>query len=108
MFRRVILMVGLALSALSAEAVGQVDLGAPPVTAERQKQAQKDLAAGQRLLKKGRFEAALTKLQAAYAVEPTGAALLGIALAERETDRSAEAHRSYEKVLAGPAGELTP
>ena len=107
MYRRVILIVGLAVSALSAEAVAQVDLGAPTPTAERQRQAQKDLAAGQRLLKKGRFEAALSKLQAAYAVEPTGAALLGIALAERETDRPAEAHRSYERLLAGSAVELT-
>src|SRR5579862_918528 len=108
MFRRMILIAALAVSAGSAQAVAQVDLGPPPPAGERQRQAQKDLAAGQRLLKKGRFEAALTKVQAAYAVEPTGAALLGIAVAERETDRPAEAYRSYERLLAGPVAELTP
>ena len=112
MFRKTTIVLGLAfgLDILAWSAVGhaQVDSASPVPTPEQQERARRDLAAGQRLLKKGRFEAALSKLQAAYAVEPTAAALLGVAAAERETDRTPEAYRSYERLLAGPAEALSP
>ena len=112
MFRRTTIVVGLAfgLDILAFGAVGhaQVDSASPVPTPEQQERARRDLAAGQRLLKKGRFEAALIKLQAAYAVEPTASALLGVAAAERETDRTPEAYRAYERLLAGPAEALSP
>src|SRR6185369_650964 len=82
--------------------------GSPVPTPEQQERARRDLLAGQKLLKKGRFEAALAKLSAAYAVEPTAAALLGVAAAQRETERTPEAYRSYERLLAGPAEGLSP
>jgi hypothetical protein len=107
MFRRTTLALALALSAFSAVARAEVD-PSPVPTAEQQERARRDLIAGQRLLKKGRFEAALVKLQAAYAVEPNAAALFGVAAAERETDRTPEAYRSYEKLLAGSTEGLSP
>ena len=107
MFRRTTLVLALAISAWSSVAQAQVD-ASPVPTPELQERARRDLIAGQRLLKKGRFEAALVKLQAAYAVEPTATALFGIAAAERETDRTPEAYRSYERLLAGPTEGLTP
>ncbi len=107
MFRRTTIAIGLAISVWSASAGAQVD-PSPVPTAERQERARRDLLAGQKLLNRGRFEAALVKLQAAYAVEPTAAGLLGIAAAERETDRTPEAYRAYERLLAGPAEGLSP
>ncbi len=107
MFRRTTLAITLAISAFGAVAGAQVE-PSPVPTPELQERARRDLIAGQRLLKKGRFEAALVKLQAAYAVEPTAAALLGVAAAERETDRTPEAYRSYERLLAGPTEGLSP
>ncbi|HTB57904.1 MAG TPA: hypothetical protein VLC06_08525, partial [Polyangia bacterium] len=107
MFRRTTLAAALVLSAWSSAALAQVD-PSPVPTPEQQERARRDLTAGQRLLKKGRFEAALAKLQAAYAVEPTAAALFGVAAAERETDRTPEAYRSYERLLAGPTEGLSP
>ncbi len=98
---------GLIVLCWSSLASGQVDVAAP-FSPERHLRAQKNLTTGQRLLKRERFEEALGKLRAAYADEPTGAALLGMALAERETDRLPEAYRSYERVLAERAAELTP
>ena len=107
MFRRPILLLALAISGFSGAARAQVD-PSPVPTAEQQERARRDLTAGQRLLKKGQFEAALIKLRAAYAVEPTAAALLGVAAAERETDRTPEAYRSYERLLAGSTEGLSP
>jgi len=108
MFRRTTLVIGLAISAFGAVARAQVDSTSPVPTPEQQERARRDLAAGQRLLKRERFEAALVKLQASYAVEPTAAALLGVAIAERETDRTPEAYRSYERLLAAPTMALSP
>ena len=48
------------------------------------------------------------RLQASYAADPSGAALLGMGEAERQLDRPAEAYRDYEKALAAPAGDLQP
>ena len=107
MFRRTTVAVALAISAWSAVARAQVD-PSPVPTPEQQERARRDLAVGRRLLKQGRFEAALVKLQSAYAVEPTAATLLGVAAAERETDRTPEAYRSYERLLAGPTEGLSP
>jgi hypothetical protein len=107
--RRKIWGLGLAVLCWGSVAGAQVEVAAPPPPSpEKHRQAQQNLAAGQRLLKRERFEEALGKLQAAYADEPSGAALLGIALAERETDRLPESYRSYEKVLGEHAAELTP
>jgi|HubBroStandDraft_2_1064218.scaffolds.fasta_scaffold77605_1 hypothetical protein len=107
MSRRTTLVLGLALSVWSAGARAEVDSSSAVPTPEQQEQARRDLAAGQRLLKKERFEAALVKLQAAYAVEPTAVTLLGVAIAERATDRIPEAYRSYERLLAGPTVALS-
>src|SRR4051812_35063982 len=107
MFRRTTLFMALALCGFGTVAQAQVDLSPVP-TPEQQERARRDLLAGQRLLKKGRFEAALAKLSAAYTVEPTAAALLGMAAAERETDRTPEAYRSYERLLSGPTEGLSP
>ena len=89
-----------------APARAQVGAAAPP-SAEQQTQAEHDLVAGQRLLKNGRYQAALVRLQAAYVVVPSAAALQGIGAAARALDRPAEAYRAYEKLLARPAAELT-
>jgi hypothetical protein len=75
---------------------------------EGHKQAQRDLATGQKLLKRGQFEAALAKLQASYAADPSSAALLGMGEAERALDRPADAYRDYEKALSDPAHDLQP
>src|SRR3954462_3091379 len=107
MFRRTTLFIALTLCGFSAVAQAQVE-PSPVPPPEQQERARRDLLAGQKLLKKGRFEAALAKLSAAYAVEPTSAALLGIAAAERETDRTPEAYRSYERLLSGPGDGLSP
>ena len=106
MFRRTTLVIGLAISAWSAAAGAQTESWAVP-TPEQQELARRNLAAGQRLLKWERFEAALAKLQAAYAIEPTAAALFGVALAQRETDRIPEAYRSYERLLASRTDGLS-
>ena len=88
-----------------APAHAQVGVAAP--SAAQRAQAEQDLTAGQSLLKDGRYEAALARLQAAYAVVPSAAALQGIGAADRALDRPAEAYRAYEKLLARPAAELT-
>ena len=64
MFRRTTLVIGLAISVWSAAAWAQVEQSAVP-TPEQQERARRDLSAGQKLLKKGRFETALVKLTAA-------------------------------------------
>jgi hypothetical protein len=107
MLRRTTLFLALAISAFGAVAEAQV-APSPVPSPEQQERARRDLTAGQKLLRKGRFEAALAKLAAAYAVEPTAAALLGMAAAERETDRTPEAYRAYERLLAGPTEGLSP
>jgi hypothetical protein len=81
---------------------------AAPATPEQKKAAKKDLAAGQKLLKQRSFEEALTKLEAAYAVDPKAETLLGIAEAQKATDRLVEAYRSYDKALHDGAAELKP
>jgi hypothetical protein len=81
---------------------------ASPAAPEARKQAKKDLAAGQRLLKKGQFDSALAKLQASYAADPSAAALMGMGDAERQLDRPGEAYRDYERALSDPAGDLQP
>src|SRR3954465_3184536 len=106
MFRRTTLFMALALCGFGTVAQAQVD-PSPVPTPEQQERARRDLAAGQKLLKKGRFEAALVKLAAASTVEPTAAALFGLAAAQRETDRTPEAYRSYQRLLAGPAEGLS-
>ncbi|HLK90420.1 MAG TPA: hypothetical protein VKZ18_11030 [Polyangia bacterium] len=95
----------LVVAALGAPVRAQVGAAAPP-SAEQQARAEQDLVAGQRLLKRGQYEAALAKLRAAYAVVPSPAALLGIAAAARQTERVAESFRAYEKLLNDPAAEL--
>jgi hypothetical protein len=79
-----------------------------PATPEQKKAAKKDLAAGQKLLKQKSFEEALTKLEAAYAVDPKPETLLGIAEAQKATDRLVEAYRSYDKALRDGATDLKP
>ena len=78
---------------------------AAPSTPEQKKAAKKDLAAGQKLLKQRSFEEALTKLEAAYAVDPKTETLLGIAEAQKATDHLVEAYRSYDKALRDGAAE---
>jgi hypothetical protein len=82
--------------------------GEPPPSPEARRQAQRDLAAGQSLLGRGQYDAALVKLQASYAADPSGAALLGLGEAERQLGHPGEAYRDYEKALSRPPGELLP
>ena len=80
----------------------------PSPSPEARRQAQKDLAAGQRLLERGQFEAALVRLQASYGADPSGGALMGMGEAERRLDHPAEAYRDYERAVSGPSGDLLP
>jgi hypothetical protein len=98
-----LLAVSLSLSVRSTAIAAE-----PPPSPEARSQAQRDLAAGQKLLGRGEFDAALVRLQASYAADPSGAALIGMAEAERHLDRPAEAYRDYERALARPSGDLLP
>lgn len=105
------ILVGLCLFMGSTVVAAEPPPSTAPVstaTPEARTQAKKDLAAGQKLLKKGQFEEALTKLRASYAADPSGAALMGMGEAERQVDRPGEAYRDYEKALSDPAGDLQP
>jgi hypothetical protein len=64
MLRRTTLFLALAISAFGAVAEAQV-APSPVPSPEQQERARRDLTAGQKLLRKGRFEAALAKLAAA-------------------------------------------
>ena len=106
-----ILAVGLCLfprSRVVAAEAPPSPVSASAATPDAQKQAQKDLAAGQKLLKKGQFEEALAKLRASYAADPSGAALMGMGEAERQLDRPGDAYRDYDKALSAPSGDLQP
>ncbi|HEY6477688.1 MAG TPA: PEGA domain-containing protein [Polyangia bacterium] len=83
---------------------------APPsaATPEARTQAKKDLASGQRLVKRGQFDEALAKLRASYAADPSGAALMGMGEADRQLDRPGDAYRDYQRALSDPAGDLQP
>ncbi|HVZ86916.1 MAG TPA: hypothetical protein VHG72_08095, partial [Polyangia bacterium] len=97
---------GLAVLAASKPVAAQTEAGAD--RAAQHQQAQSDLAVGRRLLRNGDFEGALVRFQAAYATEPTAAALLGMAQAQRQTDRLGEAYASYEKLLGAAGNDLLP
>jgi hypothetical protein len=72
-----------------------------------QREAARDAAEGQRLLKEGRYDEALFKLKAAYAVEPTAETMFGMAGAQRGGGRTLEAYATYEMLLRDRASELT-
>src|SRR4051812_32919385 len=95
-----LLMVLASLPAASARA-------AAPNPGWDHKQAERDAAEGQRLLKQGLYDEALFKLKAAYAVEPTAETAFGIAGAQRGGARTLEAYASYETLLRDHASELT-
>lgn len=71
------------------------------------RQAERDAAEGQRLLKQGLYDEALFKLKAAYTVQPTAETALGIATAQRGGARTLEAYASYETLLRDHGAELT-
>jgi hypothetical protein len=72
------------------------------------KQAAKDAAEGQKLLKKRSFAEAVPKLEAAYAADPKGATLRALAEAQAGAGFSIEAYRSYEKLLQAHPDALKP
>jgi hypothetical protein len=72
------------------------------------KQAAKDAAEGQRLLKKKSFAEAVPKLEGAYAADPKPATLHALAEAQAGAGLPIEAYRSYEKLLQSHAEALKP
>jgi hypothetical protein len=72
------------------------------------RQANLDLIEGQHLLKAGRYDEALFKLNAAYAVEHSVEALLGIAKAQQGGGRTLDAYETFESLQRDHAAELLP
>lgn len=102
--------IGLVLAALVAAPAASAQ-PKPPATAAApskadQEAAKKKLAAGKKLLDAKSWQAALAELEAAYALDPKPAALLGKARAERELGRRADAYASYERARDQHAKEL--
>jgi hypothetical protein len=97
-------VLALLLSALGAAAPA---LAGPPAPGWEHRQAERDAAEGRRLLAEGRYDEALFKLQAAYAVEPKVETLFGIAEAQRGGGRTLEAYASYETLSRDRAAELS-
>jgi hypothetical protein len=97
-------LTGLLVALLAAPARGEPH----PSPGWEKRQANADLAEGQRLLKEGRYDDALFKLKAAYAVDPGVEALIGIAQAERGAGRTLDAYASYEALQRERASELLP
>ncbi len=93
--------------ALLASLVGSPAHAAAPNAGWEHRQAERDAAEGQRLLKEGLYDEALFKLKAAYAVEPAAATAFGIAGAQRGGGRTLEAYASYEKLLRDHGPDLS-
>jgi hypothetical protein len=87
---------------------GVVRAASESSSAWEKRQANVDLVEGQRLLKEGKYDEALFKLKAAYAVDPGVEALLGIAQAERGAGRTLDAYGTYETLQHERASELLP
>ena len=87
--------------------------GAPPAAAPvdpkvAKKQAAKDAAEGQKLLKTKSFAEAIPKLEASYAADPKPATLRALAEAQSGASQPLDAYRSYDKLLQAHGGELKP
>jgi len=106
-----ITMLGFASTRAAAQAL-PADAGAaaagPVDDKAAKKQAAKDAAEGQKLLKKKSFAEAVPKLEAAYAADPKPATLLALAEAQAGAAQTLEAYRSYEKLLQTHGAELKP
>jgi hypothetical protein len=84
------------------------EAGAAADAKAAKKQAAKDAAEGQKLLKKKSFAEAVPKLEAAYAADPKPATLRALAEAQGGAGRPIEAYRSYETLLQAHADALAP
>ena len=106
----VVAMLGLGSSTASAQAL-PVEGGAPsaPVDSKAvKKQAAKDAADGQKLLKAKSFAEAIPKLEAAYAADPRPATLHALAEAQAGAGNPIAAHRAYEMLLQAHGDALKP
>ncbi len=108
----VVALLGLGSMRAAAQELPSVASAAPeaaPVDAKAvKKQAAKDAAEGQKLLKAKSFAEALPKLEASYAADPKPATLRGLAEAQAGSNQSVAAYKSYEKLLQLHADALKP
>ncbi|HVT05992.1 MAG TPA: hypothetical protein VHO67_00970, partial [Polyangia bacterium] len=95
-----------AVALLASLPAGRARAAAPNPGWEH-RQAERDAAEGQRLLKAGLYDEALFKLKAAYSVEPSAETAFGIASAQRGGGRTLEAYASYESLLRDHGSELS-
>ncbi|MES1210299.1 MAG: hypothetical protein ABUS79_30545, partial [Pseudomonadota bacterium] len=102
-----IVVTRLAAMALLASLPAARARAAAPNPGWEHRQAERDAAEGQRLLKEGLYDDALFKLRAAYSVEPTAETAFGIAGAQRGGGRTLDAYASYETLLRDHGSELT-